>query len=157
MSRIRVGVAVLAASLVASGWLIGGDEKKPDEPPKARGTLPIYWKQLGLTRDQVQDVYKIQSKYTSEIDKLRAKIDALKAEEKAELEKMLSDEQKKKLKELRSGEKPIDKDKPVKDGEKDKPVKDGDKDKPVKDGDKDKPVKDSDKDKAKDKDKPKDK
>src|SRR5438876_34730 len=107
MMRLFAGV-VLALSVGATGLLIGADEKKPDEP-KAKGMLPANWKQLGLTKDQVQEVYKIQTKYTTEIDKLKAQIDKLKAEEKVELEKVLTEEQKKKLKDIRSGEKPTDK------------------------------------------------
>src|SRR5262249_52350477 len=102
MIRFRLGAALLAVCALAStSWLVGADDKKPDEkkpddPPKAKGVLPQNWKQLGLTKDQVTEVYKVQSKFNSEIDKLKAKIDALKAEEKVELEKILTDEQKRK-------------------------------------------------------------
>jgi hypothetical protein len=107
---------VLAASVVTSSWLMGADDKKPDDPVKVKGTLPAHWRQLGLSADQVQEVYKIQAKYNAKIDKLKAEIEALKAEEDTERIKVLSDEQKRKLKELKSGDKP---DKP--------PVKDKDK------------------------------
>ena len=105
MTRLRAGVAVLVVSILATGWLLGADEKKPDEP-KAKGFLPQNWGKICLTTDQKQDVYKIQAKYNADIDKLKAKIDALKAEEKVELEKVLTEDQKKKLKEIKTGEKP---------------------------------------------------
>src|SRR5262249_230630 len=116
MLRLRIGAALLAVCALAStSWLVSADDKKPDEkkpddPPKAKGVLPQNWKAVGLTKDQVTEVYKVQSKFNSEIDKLKAKIDALKAEEKVELEKILTDEQKRKLREIKTGEKP-DKDK----------------------------------------------
>jgi len=111
MSRLWIGMGVLTLSLLTTSWLVGGDDKKDDPPPKAKGTLPAYWKQLGLSNDQKQQVYKIQAKYNAEIDQLKAKIEKLKDTEKEEMYKVLTEEQKKKLKELRSGEKPADKDK----------------------------------------------
>jgi hypothetical protein len=111
MVRFTVGAVVLAASVVASSWLVGADEKKPDDPVKVKGTLPAHWRQLGLSADQVQEVYKIQAKYNAKIDKLKAEIEALKSEEDTERYKVLTDEQKKRLKELKIGEKDKDKDK----------------------------------------------
>src|SRR5438046_118673 len=81
------------------------DDKKDDPPPKAKGQLPANFKQLGLDKSQVEKIYAAQAKYNAEIDKLKAKIDALKVEEKAEIEKVLTADQLKKLKEIRSGEK----------------------------------------------------
>ena len=108
----------MVLSLSLSSWLVGADDKKPDDkktddpPAKAKGQLPPNWKVLGLTKDQVTTVYTIQSKYRAEIDKLTAKIDALKAEEKDKMMEVLTKEQKEKLKEIRSGEKPKEEKKP---------------------------------------------
>jgi hypothetical protein len=121
MTRLRLLVAVLFVSGVTAGFLVGADDKKPDEkkpddPVKVTGHLPPNWAKLGLSNDQKQDIYKIQLKYTTKIDKLKAEIEALKAEEDAERYKVLTEEQKKKLKEIKLGEKPADK----KDGDKGK-------------------------------------
>ena len=76
MNRLRIGIVALAFTVISTCWLIAADEKKPDEKkpddPKPKGMLPQNWKLLGLTKDQVTDVYKVQTKYNAEIDKLRA-------------------------------------------------------------------------------------
>lgn len=116
MFRLRFGAVLLTACVLSTGILVGqdkkADDKKPDEP-KVKGFLPQNWGKLGLSADQKQDIYRIQAKYNAEIDSLKAKIDKLKEEEKAAMEKVLTDEQKKKLKEIKSGEKPTDKDKAI--------------------------------------------
>jgi hypothetical protein len=53
------------------------DDKKPDDPAKVKGQLPPNWGKIGLTADQKQDVYKINAKYTTKIEKLKAEIEAL--------------------------------------------------------------------------------
>jgi hypothetical protein len=79
------------------------DAKKDDTTPKAKGYLPPNWKKLGLTDAQVQDVYKIQGKYNSEIDKLEAKIAEMKATRDKELKMVLTPEQKKRLEDILLG------------------------------------------------------
>ena len=89
------------------------DPKDPKEIPKEvgklKGNLPQHWAKIGLTDAQRQDVYKVQSKYRDEIDKLNVKIDEIKVTQKKEMEKVLTDEQKKRLREILTGEKPKDK------------------------------------------------
>jgi Spy/CpxP family protein refolding chaperone len=70
-------------------------DKKDDK--KEKGQLPQYWKQLGLTDKQVQEVYKIQNKYSDEIDGLEAKIKELKEKSKKEANGVLTKEQKERL------------------------------------------------------------
>jgi hypothetical protein len=107
MLRLRVGVAVLAVALLGAGWLQGqGEDKKGETPVKVRGTLPPYYKKLGLRDDQVQAIYKIQNNYRGKADELRRQLKELKDKEKAATEKVLTAEQLKRLRELRSGEKP---------------------------------------------------
>ena len=80
------------------------DEPKPKVDPKAdpkvKGQLPPNWKQLGLTDEQVQKVYKIQSKYNEDIDKLEAEIKELKAKMSKERSEVLTAEQKKRLEDI---------------------------------------------------------
>jgi Spy/CpxP family protein refolding chaperone len=98
-------VGVLALVLLAGNWLAAADEKKADSPAvKAKGTLPANWKKLGLTDDQVQKVYRIESDYREKIGVLEAQIKKLKEEQRAEMESVLTDAQKARLKEIRSGE-----------------------------------------------------
>ncbi len=120
-ARLTLGLGVLLALLLVGGGYLLGDDKKPDDP-KVKGTLPPHYKALGLTDEQLQKVYKVQSSYKAQIDELEKKIKDLKAEEKVEREKILTDAQKTRLKELLLGEDKEPKDKPA---EKDKaPEKD---------------------------------
>src|SRR4051794_25998473 len=112
----RVSACVLVGFLfVLSGGLVGQekkqeskkDEVKKDEVKKdegkAKGMLPANWKKLGLSDDQVQKIYKIQSKYGEEIDKLEAKIAELKATMDKERRAVLTADQKKRLEEILLG------------------------------------------------------
>lgn len=94
---------VLTATLVASGGITAQDVKKDDPVPKAKGFLPMNWGKLGLTDAQKQDVYTIQGKYNTEIDKLDAKIRELKAARDKEMKAVLTPEQKKRLEEILLG------------------------------------------------------
>jgi hypothetical protein len=110
-ARWATCVGVVAVVILSGGFLLG-DDKKPDEP-KVKGTLPPHYKALGLTDKQLQDVYKVQASYKAKIDELEQKIKELKAEEKVEREKVLTDAQKTRLKELLIGEEKEAKDKPA--------------------------------------------
>src|SRR2546422_612297 len=122
MSRFTLALAFVAAflagGLLMNGLTVHAEDKKADEP-KVRGQLYAKWKDLGLSKDQVQQIYKIQSDHRSQIDKLDAQIKKLRAEERADAEKVLTPAQKARLKELLSGDttkdKPADKptDKPA--------------------------------------------
>jgi hypothetical protein len=126
MKVTRLGVACLAAAVLCGGWLLGDDKKEPDkkEPdPKLKGQLPAGWKQLGLSAEQTQQIYKAQAAYKAKIDALKQQIEDLRAEEKAELEKILTKAQRDRLREIR--EKELPKDGPPKDAPpKDAPAKD---------------------------------
>jgi hypothetical protein len=79
---------------------------KPTEPEKKyKGILPANFKKLGLTDTQVQSIYKLQSEYRAKMDDLKKQMETLKATEKAAIEKVLTDVQLKRLKEIRAGEK----------------------------------------------------
>ncbi|MCZ2341987.1 MAG: hypothetical protein LC104_09355 [Bacteroidales bacterium] len=64
---------------------------------KYRGQLPFYWKELGLTDEQRQKVYKINGDYNDQIESLELKIKELKAKRDKERLEVLSAEQKKRL------------------------------------------------------------
>lgn len=109
-------VALLGGLIVLSGGLVGQDKKKDDpkkeevkkDEPKAKGVLPANWKKIGLTDEQVQNIYKVQNKYNDEIDKLEAKIKDLKTTRDKEMRAVLTPEQKKRLDDILTGK---DKDK----------------------------------------------
>ena len=105
MPRCRILIATLVFAIVSGGWLMGDDTKKPDdpktEPPKTvPHTLPQYWKQLGLSDDQKKKIYSIEDEYTPQINELKKKIEKLQTEEKGKKYAVLTEDQKKRLKEL---------------------------------------------------------
>jgi len=71
---------------------------------KVKGQLPAQYKKLGLRDDQVQKIYKIQTDYRGKGADLEKQLKELKTKEKAEVEGVLTDEQKNRLKEIRTGE-----------------------------------------------------
>jgi hypothetical protein len=139
--NLCLGLTALAVAVLAGGWLMG-DDKKPDDPPKAKGVLPAHYKQLGLAETQIQEIYKIQSSSKAKIAALQQQIDDLKKTEHSDVENVLTNDQKIALAKLLVGDLP-EKDKPVL-PEKDKPAPPKDKPAPT---DKDKPTPPKDKDK----------
>jgi hypothetical protein len=116
----RLGAAVgLAVALLWGGLLLSDDTKGPQPD----GALPPGWKQLGLTQDQAEKVFKTRAAYRAKIDALKQQIEALKKEEADELEKVLTKAQRDRLKQIRDKEPPKDKP-PEKDRAKDVPAED---------------------------------
>jgi Spy/CpxP family protein refolding chaperone len=115
MRRIVAVVLLLSVALVLGAGAQDKekdkkDKDKPKEPDKKlKGTLPQYFKALGLTDAQKQRVYKIRAETKEKLDELEKTKAKLKAEEKEALEKVLTPDQLKELKKLRSGEKDKDK------------------------------------------------
>lgn len=108
MFRIRFVAALLILGLVgfAASQEKDKDAKKPaDKPTKLKGFLPANFKKLGLTDKQVQEVYRVQAEYKSKLDDLKAKMKQLQDAQREAVEKVLTDEQRKRLKEIRTGEK----------------------------------------------------
>jgi hypothetical protein len=97
MLRLWGGMLVLVLALIGATYA--------QDTPKVRGTLPANYAKIGLTDIQKQKVYKIRAEYKGKFDQLAKQIAKLKAEEKEALEKTLTAEQLKRLKEIRSGEK----------------------------------------------------
>lgn len=114
----RWSLALAAALLLGTAGF--AQNPKPadtpkDDPKKATGQLPTYWKMLGLAEEQIQKVYKIQNKYNADIDDLEAKIKELKEKMQKERLEVLTADQKKRLEDIlkeKSGTKDPSKDKP---------------------------------------------
>jgi Spy/CpxP family protein refolding chaperone len=103
MVRLSGFVGMLVLILLVGGGLSGQDKSgsdKKDTPGKARGTLPQYWKQLGLSEEQRQKIYATQNKYQVQIDQLSQQIQELRKHRQSELEKILTDEQKARLRKI---------------------------------------------------------
>ena len=105
MLRLRLLAPVLVVGMFGSGLLMGDD--KPD-PIVVRASLSPYYKQLGLSPKQKNEIYKIRAKYTAEIQELEQKIKDLRKQEKKDYEKVLTAAQKARLQEILSGRKNAD-------------------------------------------------
>jgi hypothetical protein len=100
MFRIRVMLAVLMVGVIVASGSFGDDKKDDKTPVKVKGTLPANWSKLGLSDEQKQKVYAAQTEVRGKIADLEAKIKELKKHEREEIEKVLTDAQKARLKEL---------------------------------------------------------
>jgi Spy/CpxP family protein refolding chaperone len=105
LSALLVGLFVLTGGLPGQDKPTKDDPKetKKDEPTgKVKGQLPQGWGKLGLTDEQKQKVYKINAKYGEQIAKLEAQIRELKDKMAKERLEVLTPEQKKTLREMKS-------------------------------------------------------
>jgi hypothetical protein len=98
----------LAAALVSTGvcvvlFLSGVAGQDTKDTPKVRGQLPPGWKKIGLSDDQVQKVYRIQGQYRARISKLETELRELRTEERSAMFRVLTDDQKTKLRKLAEG------------------------------------------------------
>lgn len=108
MVYVRLVVTLLALTLLGAASFQEKDkDKKPEDktPAKLKGYLPPLYKKLGLRDDQTQKIYKIRGDFKTKTEELKRQIEKLKSDEKEALEKVLTPEQLKRLKELRLGEK----------------------------------------------------
>jgi hypothetical protein len=104
MVRRRSALAsVLGVALLGSGFLFGVGPK-----PVAKGKLPVNWSKLGLSDDQKEKIYRVRGEYQSKIEELQLRIRQLQREERLELEKVLTDSQKKRLREILASKGPAD-------------------------------------------------
>lgn len=99
MNRVMRVLAVLTLGTLVAGGLVGQEPKKAPAPT-AKGTLPRNWSKIGLTDEQKQKVYTIRGDYKGKMDELRKEIVKLQKKEKEDLEKVLTDAQKTRLREL---------------------------------------------------------
>jgi Spy/CpxP family protein refolding chaperone len=120
MHRFRIVAMAVALVVVGSPWVVGQDSKKDtkDPAPKARGTLPQNWGKLGLTDEQKSKIYEAQGKYRAKIDALKRQMQELQDQEKKEMEAVLTDAQKARLREIIGGKAPAES---KSDSKKDKP------------------------------------
>lgn len=97
MMRMRVVTGVLLGLVLAGGWLLAQDQKPA---PRAKGQLPPNWGKLGLSEEQKQKIYSVQTEFRGKIDSLEDQIRQLRKQEGAELAKVLTDAQRARLREI---------------------------------------------------------
>ncbi len=114
----RRGVRVLGALVLTAWWALpaAAQEASPagagPSPPaaaaareapakKSRGRLPAYYGKV-VTDEQREQIYEIQARFTEQITKLQEQLDALVAKRDAEIDQVLTDEQRAKIARLKS-------------------------------------------------------
>jgi hypothetical protein len=112
-ARLSAALALLAAlAVLVGGGTWGQDrEKKDDAParPAAKGPVPKYFDQLGLTDPQRAEVVKLTAEHRQKAEKLREEIQKLDDEYGKRRVAVLTDDQRKKLIDLVAGPPPKDK------------------------------------------------
>lgn len=109
MRRVR-GLALGVVALVLAGMaatqqpLRGQDTAKPEVKAakpraKSRGRLPAHYGAV-VDEEQREKIYRIQQGYQSQIEALQAQLAALREKQDAEIEAILTPDQKEKVKEL---------------------------------------------------------
>jgi hypothetical protein len=97
-------MAAAALCFVASGGLFGDDQKQPtpakETPVPSRVSLPQYYSRLGLSPDQRKEILRKRGEYRAKIDDLLSQIKRLREQEKSDLEKVLTQAQRDRLREI---------------------------------------------------------
>ena len=75
-------------------------EEGSKSEPRLRGQLPANYKKLGLSAEQTQKIYKIQAGYDQKLADLEEQLKKLKADERKEIDGVLTAAQKARLKEF---------------------------------------------------------
>lgn len=90
MLRIVGGTIALVVAL----FLVAQTSEAQKKP---KGQLPMGWKDLNLTDEQKVQVYKVRGEYKTKMEALKQQEKELQQAERAELAKILTPDQKKKL------------------------------------------------------------
>ncbi len=95
-TRLVVGCTIVAAlTLLCSGGAVSQTKKAKDDKAK----LPYGWSHLNLTAKQTEQVLKLQAEHKEAVDKLKRQIAVLDANLVKNRLNVLTDEQRKKLRE----------------------------------------------------------
>jgi Spy/CpxP family protein refolding chaperone len=111
MKRVKTVIGVVTLALLFSGVLAGQDKKLTDKKPtdkkpaKGKGRMPAYYGKLNLKDDQKKQILAIQEEYGPKIRQAKQAWDNLKEQRTQALEKVLTAEQKTKLRELAAARK----------------------------------------------------
>jgi hypothetical protein len=111
MFRARVLLGLVVAAALVAGSIYGQDAK-------AKVKLPKGWSKLALSEDQKKQVATIRSKFGPQIQELQTKLQELRKQEETELNRLLTADQRKTLREIALKNVPPDED--AKDTKKDK-------------------------------------
>ncbi|MEZ5940068.1 MAG: hypothetical protein R3C18_01670 [Planctomycetaceae bacterium] len=102
MRRV-VSFALIAVLSLTVFQLLNAQEKDgATEVKERRGPLPAMYGQLGMGDDQKEKAYAVMEKYDGQIEKLKEEMKQLLAERNKELQTLLTEGQKLRLKELQA-------------------------------------------------------
>jgi TolA-binding protein len=93
--------AVLSQAVAFQEASSDGEKQATPKRRAARGRLPNFYGQVGVSTSQRNSIYEIQSKYREQLEELEKQIVALREKQEQEMEAVLTPEQKKTLHELR--------------------------------------------------------
>jgi len=99
----RLSLIGTAACFLLVVTLLHGDEKPTtkDDKQTAKPGLPVYFEKLSLTESQRRRVKAIRETYENRIKDLEEQLRGLRKKERADMENVLTDDQKEKLQQLR--------------------------------------------------------
>ncbi len=101
MRRV-VSLALIAVLSLTVFQLLNAQENNGAEVKERRGPLPRMYGQLGMSDEQKEEAYDLMSKYDVQIDELKVEMKRLLAERNKELQTLLTEGQKLRLKELQA-------------------------------------------------------
>ncbi|MCI0641183.1 MAG: hypothetical protein L0Y72_09050 [Gemmataceae bacterium] len=97
--------AAVCLSLLVVIWLVGTGESQVKTPKTVKGQVPAGWgKGLDLTEEQSIKIRSVDASFKTKIHALEEQIDGLKTQAKQEMVKLLTEDQKTKLRKLATGE-----------------------------------------------------
>jgi Spy/CpxP family protein refolding chaperone len=98
--------ALLGTALMGVAFVVGtgASQDTGKTTTKVKTSLPTGWKDLGLTKEQVFEISKIRANYKAKLKLLDDQIKEAKSHEKQEMVKVLTAEQKDKLRKSAVGE-----------------------------------------------------
>ncbi len=94
-----LGLVMLGVALLVGTGTSGGTKK-------GKGSLPANWKKLDLSKDQEVKIRAIAADYQVKIHALQKQLDDLKVQQRKDQFKVLSENQKEKLRQILLGETP---------------------------------------------------
>lgn len=99
-----LSAAVIGLALIAGTGMGQGDAKKD----KAKGQLPPGWKDLNLSAEQKEKVYRVQMEYKAKMADLQSALKKLQAQQRQDEVAVLTEAQKDQLRKALDGAKKTD-------------------------------------------------
>lgn len=103
MSRtVSFGLALFLGAAILVGISFWGETASAQrvKDDKSAGRLPPNWRQLGLSKDQIQQIYQIQSEYRAKVKALEEQIKKLEQDEHQAMVRVLTATQREKLRKI---------------------------------------------------------